>query len=364
MLTFILTSAAVIGGIALALGLILALADRFLAEYGEATLRLNEDKELTVKGGNSLLYTLFEKKYFIPSACGGKGTCAYCKLKVTAGGGPVLPTERLALDDAEIAENWRLSCQVKVRNDMEVWIPPEYFAIGEYEGVVEASRAVTPNIRELTFRLTDPDKISFQAGQYVQVQAPDPESGEPVYRAYSMSSMPSVKDRISLNVRLEPGGIASTYLHKLAEGDAVKFSGPYGDFLFAHSGRDVTCLATGVGLAPFRSLVPQILEQTDDVNIHLFFGARHQKDIYGLEDIETWKKNQRFHYIPILSGEEEKDWGGEWGRIDFVFFNKYFDQRKDDEFYLCGAPVVVNSLTDKLLERGVPENRLHFDKFG
>jgi len=364
MLTFILTSAAVIGGIAVGLGLLLALADRFLAEYGECELILNEDKELTVKGGNSLLYTLFEKKYFIPSACGGKGTCAYCKLKVPAGGGPVLPTERLALTDEEIAEGWRLSCQVKVRNDMQVWIPPEYFAIGEYEAVVERSVPVTDNIRELTFRLTDPSRISFRAGQYVQVQAPEPESGEPIYRAYSMSSMPTIKDRISLNVRLEPGGIASTYLHNLSEGDEVKFSGPYGDFLFAHSGRDVTCLATGVGLAPFRSLVPQILQEADDVAVHLFFGARRQQDIYGLEDIEDWKHNERFHYIPILSGEEEQDWGGEWGRLDFVFFDKYFAEHQDDEYYLCGAPPVVNGLTAKLLERGVPENRIHFDKFG
>lgn len=364
MLTFVLTSAAVIGGVALALGLILALADRFLAEYGNVTLRLNEDKELTVKGGNSLLYTLFQKKYFIPSACGGKGTCAYCKLKVTAGGGPVLPTERLALTDEEIADNWRLSCQVKVRGEMDVWIPPEYFSIGEYEGTVGESRQVTPNIKELTFLLTDPREITFQAGQYVQVQAPDPETGEPVYRAYSMSSMPTVRDRIQLNVRLEPGGIASTYLHNLGEGEPVKFSGPYGDFLFAHSGRDVTCLATGVGLAPFRSLIPQILRETTEVRVFLFFGTPSRRDIYGLEDIEEWKKDERFAYIPILSNESEKDWGGEWGRIDHVFFNKHFEERKGDEFYLCGAPVVVNSLTAQLIERGVSESRIHFDKFG
>ena len=363
MLTIILTSAAVIGGIALALGLILALADRFLADYGLVTLTLNGDKELTVKGGNSLLYTLFQQKYFIPSACGGKGTCAYCKLVVTEGAGPYLPTEKIVLTPEEIARNVRLSCQVKVRGDMRVEIPSRYFAIGEYEAVLETTELVTPAIKELTFRLTDPPAMKFKAGQYVQIQAPDPETGEAVYRAYSMSSLPSLRETVSFNVRLEEGGVASTYLFGLKDGDPVKFSGPYGEFLYSRSGRNAVCLATGVGLAPFRSLIPDILESDPEVEVFLFFGARAKEDLYGEADIEGWGKNPKFHYIPILSGEEE-GWDGERGRIDSVFFGKFFESHKDDEYYLCGAPVVVNSLTAQLIEKGVPESRIHFDKFG
>jgi len=364
MLPIILTSAAVIGGIAVALGLILALADKFLADYGEVTLTLNGDKELSVKGGNSLLYTLFQQKYFIPSACGGKGTCAYCKLVVTEGAGPYLPTEKIVLTDEEMAKNVRLSCQVKVRGAMRVEIPSQYFEIGEFEAVLARAELVTPAIKELTFRLTDPPAIKFKAGQYVQIQAPDPETGDAVYRAYSMSSLPSLRETVSFNVRLEKEGIASNYLHGLKDGDPIKFSGPYGEFLYAHSGRNAVCLATGVGLAPFRSLIPDILAGDPDVEVFLFFGARVKGDLYGEADIEEWEKDPKFHYIPVLSGEEEKDWGGEWGRMDLVFFGKYFESHADDEYYLCGAPVVVNSLTAQLIEKGVPESRIHFDKFG
>jgi Na+-transporting NADH:ubiquinone oxidoreductase subunit F len=364
LLTVILTSAGVIGGIAVVLGLILALADKFLADYGEVTLTLNEDKELTVRGGNSLLYTLFQQKYFVPSACGGKGTCGYCKLVVTEGTGPYLPTEKIVLTDEEVAGNVRLSCQVKVRGDMRVQIPAEYFEIGEYEAVLERGELVTPAIKELTFRLSDPPQIKFKAGQYVQIQAPDPDTGEAVYRAYSMSSLPSLRETVSFNVRLEEGGIASTYLHGLKEGDRVKFSGPYGEFLYSRTGRNAVCLATGVGLAPFRSLIPDMLSSDPNVEVFLFFGARVKGDLYGQTDIEEWEKNPRFHYVPVLSAEEEKDWGGEWGRMDHVFFDKFFDDHAEDEYYLCGAPVVVNSLTAQLVERGVPEGRIHFDKFG
>jgi Na+-transporting NADH:ubiquinone oxidoreductase subunit F len=364
LLPIILTSAGVIGGIAVVLGLLLALADKFLADYGPVTLTLNGDKELTVKGGNSLLYTLFQKKYFIPSACGGKGTCAYCKLVVTDGGGPYLPTERIVLTEEEVARNVRLSCQVKVRQDMRVEIPSEYFEIGEYEAVLEKTELVTPVIKELTFRLVNPSQMKFKAGQYVQVQAPDPETGEAVYRAYSMSSLPEKRETVSFNVRLEEGGVASTHLHGLKEGDPVKFSGPYGEFLYSRSGRNAVCLATGVGLAPFRSLIPDILAGDPEVEVFLYFGARVKGDLYGEADIEEWSKNEKFHYVPVLSAEEEKDWGGEWGRMDLVFFGKYFEGHKEDEYYLCGAPFVVNSLTAQLVEKGVPESRIHFDKFG
>ncbi|OGD79000.1 MAG: hypothetical protein A2Y64_04140 [Candidatus Coatesbacteria bacterium RBG_13_66_14] len=363
MLPIILTSAAVIGGIALALGLILALADKFLADYGVVTLTINGDKELSVKGGNSLLYTLFQQKYFIPSACGGKGTCAYCKLVVTEGAGPYLPTEKIVLTDEEMAKNVRLSCQVKVRGAMRVEIPAEYFEIGEYEAVLEKAELVTPAIKELTFRLADPPAIKFKAGQYVQIQAPAPGTGEAVYRAYSMASLPSLRETVSFNVRLEENGVASTYLFGLKDGDPVKFSGPYGEFLYSRSGRNAVCLATGVGLAPFRSLIPDILESDPDVEVFLFFGARVKGDLYGGADIEEWAKNPKFHYIPILSGEEG-DWDGERGRMDVVFFAKFFESHAQDEYYLCGAPVVVNSLTAELIKRGVPEGRIHFDKFG
>ncbi len=332
-------------------------------EADTCKLIINEDKVIPAVAGDTLLHTLFREHYSIPSACGGRGMCGYCKLKVTRGG-PLMPKELKTLSDEERTAGFRLSCQVKLRDEVHVTIPPEYIEFKEYEAEVESVEMPTPEIRGLTLRLVEPERISFKAGQYVQVQAPDPSTGDIVYRAYSIASPPWVEDRISLNVRLEKDGAVSPYLHGLGVGDRVVLSGPYGELVYTPTGRDAVCLATGVGLAPFRSLIPVILAKDTDIEVYLYFGARVEGDLYGEADIEEWRKSEKFHYVPILSNEDARDWGGEWGRMDIVFFGKFFTGHKEDEYYICGAPFVVNSFTAQLIEKGVPESRIHFDKFG
>ena len=183
---------------ALGIALLIIFCDRVISNYGKCKIVINNDKEFETDGGKSLLKTLFENKYFIPSACGGKGTCGYCKLQVEKGGGGVLPTEALVLTPREIRENYRMACQVKVREDMLIHIPPEYLSIKEYDANISMTKPVTSDIKKIRIALGAEDNIEFKAGQYVQVRFDGPDGVD--YRAYSIASNPDKKDEIELNV--------------------------------------------------------------------------------------------------------------------------------------------------------------------
>lgn len=209
---------------------------------------------IMTQGGKPLLRMLFENKYFITSACGGKGTCGYCKLKVLEGGGPMMPTEALILSPAEQAQFYRLACRLKAKNDLSIEIPAEYLEIQEYEGQIVLSEPVTPDIKRVRIKLISSRSMDYKPGQYIQVKIPF--DGTTEFRAHSMASNPDTKNGIEINVKLIPGGIGSTYMHELNEDDSVEFSGPYGDFfLKTDSRREIVCVAGGVGLAPLKSIV-------------------------------------------------------------------------------------------------------------
>lgn len=335
--------------------------NKVISKYEPCKIVINDDKEFVAQGGKSLLRLLFENKYFIPSACGGKGTCGYCKLKVLEGGGDALPTEGLILSSTEIRQGFRLACQLKVRNNLRVLIPPEYLEIKEYNGEVLSSELVTRDIKKIRIKILPPDEISFKPGQYVQIKFPTPEGID--YRAYSIASSPEDRHAIELNVKLIPEGLGSSYMHSLQPGDPVQFSGPYGEFyLQTESSRKIICVAGGVGLAPIKSIVLYWDAAMKNREIELYYGSRTLKDLYD-HDIfrELAERHAGFHYYPALS-DEDPEWKGDRGFIHTVMA-KHLEQGGKAEAYLCGPPIMIDAVTETLQQKGVPQERILYDKF-
>ena len=346
---------------ALIIALLLIFMDRVINNYGPCTLTINDDKEIQARGGSTLLRNLFESKYFIPSACGGKGTCGYCKLIVTEGGGGVLPTEELMLSSAEKREGYRLTCQLKVKNDMKLYIPEEYLNIREYTGRITVFDPLTVDIRRVGITLFGDDEIAYKPGQYVQVKIP---AGPEIdYRAYSMASCPDEHDRIEINVKLIPDGLGSTYIHSLSVGEPLEFSGPYGDFFLRHdSHRDIICVAGGVGLAPIKSILLYRDRHNMNRMLWLYYGAKSTADLYDHEQfVDLAARESGLKYFPALS-EPADDWTGKTGFIHTVM-EKELPGDIHGEAYLCGPPIMIDAVTAVLIAKGVPEERIWYDKF-
>ena len=357
-----LTSILIMGGIAAILGVILVLLDHYLASYGECRIRINEDINFTVTGGETLLSYLIDNSIFIPSACGGRGTCGFCKVSVPEGGGPVLPTEIPFLTKSEILNNVRLACQVKVKSDILVSIPEEYLSVQEFKATATEIHSLTYDTKEITLRLDEPGTISFKPGQYIQLRVP----GTSEYRAYSIASPPSRDDAIKLVVRLVPDGVCSTYIHRsLQVGDVILFTGPYGEFFLQEdSDRDVICVAGGCGMAPFRSIIQHLLEIGTDRNVTYFFGARTKSDLYYTEELQRLAEEYKnFRFIAALSAPDRSDqWAGETGFIHQVL-DKHINNTENTEAYLCGPPDMIDAGIHVLVSKGMKEESIFFDKF-
>jgi Na+-transporting NADH:ubiquinone oxidoreductase subunit F len=357
-----------IAGLAAALALIILIAERFLMDYGEVELTINDEKKLTVKGGETVLATLKERKIFVPSACGGRATCGYCKVKAISGFGEVLPTEAPLLTKEEIAENVRLSCQIKIKNDVAIEIPEELFHIKEFQAVLERVVDLTYDIKGFRFRLVEPDAIDYKPGQYIQFQAPEyDESDESVYRAYSMCGVPSDRNQIDLMVRLVPEGVCTTYMFNyLKKGDKVTFTGPFGDFYLRDTGGRVVCIAGGSGMAPIRSILRSMSkEEIAERRPIFFFGARSKRDLFLLDEwMEFEEQHPGFKFVPALSQPREEDeWEGETGRITEVVERYAGMGMNDAEGYLCGGPGLLAACVECLVKAGVDEERIFYDKF-
>ncbi len=357
----------VISGMGALLALLLELADIFIANYGECQITINREKSITVKGGSPLLFSLQEKGIFIPSACGGKGTCAYCKVKVLAGGGSVLPTETPYLSAREVEDHVRLSCQVKVRNDLLIEIPEDLFSIKEFSARVERIFGFTPYIKGLILEIISPDGgIAFKPGQYIQLEVPKYKFSEtPEYRAFSIASSPHERDRIELYVGLIEKGVVSTYVHKfLKRGDEIILRGPFGNFYYRDSEKDILMIATGTGLAPIMSILRYMRREKIQRKTTLLFGTRTADDLYCVEELGDLEKQlPGFKFIPTLSrAEEDSAWGGERGRVT-ALIKKYVPEGANLDVYICGNPGMVDSCLRLLKEKGVPEGQIYFDKF-
>jgi Na+-transporting NADH:ubiquinone oxidoreductase subunit F len=363
----ILTAVLAIGAISLALTLMILLVDATIGDYGECELRINGgDKTLRVDGGRPLLATLNAEGIFIPSACGGRGSCGLCTIKVNAGAGDYLPTELPWIKEAQRKEGIRLSCQVKVRQDMDLYIPPEFFLVKQFATEVASIVDLTHDIKEVRLKLLDPPEMAFKAGQFVQIQVPPYElSEEEVYRAYSLSSAPSEKGMIEMQIRLVPNGICTTWVHRfLKVGDRVTVNGPHGDFHLRDTDREIVFIAGGSGMAPIKSMLLDMCEVRNPRRARYFFGAVRKRDLFHVETMRQLERDlPNFSFVPALSGAAPEDeWTGDTGLITAVL-DRHIADGGNTEAYLCGSPGMIDAAVGVLRRKGVTDDRIFYDKF-
>ncbi len=362
----ILTAIFIISSTAAGLAAILVVAERFFADYGECLITINNDEKRTVKGGGSLLESLTSEKIFIPSACGGRGTCGYCKCKVLKGGGILLPTEEPYLSAEEKKNNMRLSCQIKIREDIDIEIPEELLAVKEYKVICKKIVDLTYDMKQFIFSLQEPAKISYTPGQYVQLFAPKYDGNtEEVYRAYSISSDPADNTIVELIIRLVPNGICTTYCFKhLKEGDQALLNGPYGDFRLTDTNAKIIFIAGGSGIAPIKCMLHHMQNITCLREAVFYFGVNSEKDLCMVDTMRAFEKTlPKFKFVPVMSRPEHPEkWKGETGLVtEAVLRNeKNADQ---SEAYLCGSPGMIDASIVVLKKLGMKESNIFYDKF-
>lgn len=403
----LLISTLVFVGMIVVLVLILIAAESKLVYKGDVkiTINENEEKSITVPAGKTLLNTLSDQKIFLPSACGGGGTCAMCKCQILEGGGEILPTETSHFSYREQKENWRLSCQVKVKNDMSIRIPEEIFNIQKYSCTVKSNRNVATFIKELVLDLDEGQHLEFRSGGYIQIDIPEYElsfknfdidkrfredwekynlfdlqvkNPEPVFRAYSMANHPAEGQKVILNVRIAtpprgmdvPPGIASSWIFNLKPGDKVTISGPYGEFYIKDTDREMCFIGGGAGMAPMRSHIFHLFHTEKTKRKATFwYGARSRREMFYDEEFKAIaKEHPNFSYHVALSDPLPEDkWNGPVGFIHQVAFDEYLSKHEDPseiEYYLCGPPMMLDAVQKMLYNLGVDEENIAFDDFG
>ena len=382
-----------------------------LAPSGPVTISINGEKELAANGGSSLLSTLSEAKLFLPSACGGGGTCGMCKCQVIEGGGSILPTEVGFFTRKQIHDNWRLGCQVKVRESLRIEIPKEIFGIKKWECEVISNRNVATFIKEFVVKLPDAEDLDFVSGGYIQIDVPkievefrdmevEPEyrgdwdelkmwslkmkNPEPVFRAYSMANHPAEGNIIKLNIRIATPpwdrsknqfqqvnpGVCSSFIFSRKPGDKVMVSGPYGEFAVKNTDREMIFIGGGAGMAPLRSMIfDQFLTQKTARKTSYWYGARSLREVFyenEFRDIEA--KNPNFSFNLALSEPlKEDNWTGYTGFIHQVVLENYLGKHQapeDIEYYLCGPPMMNAAVLNMLDQLGVPPENIALDDFG
>jgi Na+-transporting NADH:ubiquinone oxidoreductase subunit F len=362
----IFISVFVVSSIGAALAAITSISEYFFANYGECEITINDESKLSVQGGKNLLSVLTEEKIFIPSACGGRGTCGLCKLKVLEGAGALLPTEEPYLEKEEIESDIRLSCQVKVRNDLKIEVPEELFAVREFTCRCEEIIDLTYNIKQFRFKLIEPQTIEYKAGQYVQLLTPVYEkSNEEVYRAYSISSNPSDKDVIELIIKLVPGGICTTYCFEyLQVDDEIKVNGPYGDFVLQDTNAPIIFIAGGSGMAPVKCMLHYLRGIGSKRDILYYFGGNKSEDLFLLDLMKEFEKDlASFQFVPVVShAEDGAKIGRRLGLVTDAVRKDIIDASKY-EAYLCGSPGMVNATEEILIDHGIHPENIFYDKY-
>lgn len=394
--------------IVLALVVLILIARSKLVEIGNVKIFINDypDQALIVPVGGKLLNTLIEKKIYLPSGCGGKGTCGTCKVKVLEGGGDVLLTEQSILKRKEIKQGFRLSCQVPVKQDLKIEIPPEIFDVKKWECTVKSNQSVATFIKELVLELPEGEDINFKAGGYIQIEAPkhtvfykdfviedefkidwDKQNlwqyvskvEEPITRAYSMANYPEEKGAIILNIRINPPppstpkvppGQMSSYIFNLKPEDKVLISGPYGEFFAKDTGNEMVFIGGGAGMAPMRS---HIFDQLKSLNrkrkISFWYGARSFKEMFYVDDFNRLEKEfENFTWHVALSEPAHEDnWKGYQGFIHQVVYDNFLKEHpapEDCEYYVCGPPLMLQAVLQMLDSLGVEPENILFDDFG
>jgi Na+-transporting NADH:ubiquinone oxidoreductase subunit F len=392
----------------LALVLILMAAKARLVQSGDVRILINgdPDKAITAPAGSTLLNTLAGQQIFIPSACGGQGTCGVCRVTVLEGGGSILPTETGHISRGEAREGCRLSCQVKVKQDMEIEIPAEIFEIKKWRCKVRSNDNVATFIKELVLELPEGEAVPFRAGGYIQIEAPPHEVdyksfdvaeeyrpdwdqfdvwryvskvNEPISRAYSMANYPDEQGIIMLNVRIAsppprmpdvPPGQMSSYIFNLKPGDEVTISGPFGEFFAKETDNEMIFIGGGAGMAPMRShIFDQFRRLHTDRKVSFWYGARSLREAFYVEDFDTVAaENDNFEWHLALSEPlEEDNWTGYTGFIHQVLYDNYLKDHpapEDCEYYICGPPMMNDAIIKMLTDLGVEPENIAFDDFG
>ncbi|MBE2249628.1 MAG: NADH:ubiquinone reductase (Na(+)-transporting) subunit F [Myxococcus sp.] len=395
--------------VVLTLVALLLVARSKLVSAAEVTIDINGDAEraVKVKSGGTLLGSLVEHKIFLPSACGGKGTCGVCKVRVLGGDGVLLPTEESHIDRAEAREGVRLSCQVKVKQDLAIELPASVFATRRWRCKVRSNDNVATFIKELVLELPAGEEVPFKAGGYIQIEAPPHEVRyrdflvderfradwdkfdvwryvskveEPVTRAYSMANYPGEKGIITLNVRIAspppraspdvPPGKMSSYVFGLKPGDEVTISGPYGEFFAKETQAEMVFIGGGAGMAPMRShIFDQLLRLGSKRRISFWYGARSLKEAFYVEEFDALAKahpNFTWH-LALSEPLPEDQWKGATGFIHQVLQKEYLATHRspeDCEYYLCGPPQMLKACLTLLDGLGVEKENILFDDFG
>ena len=354
----------IFAGLLLVLAAGLYIAERYLVDYGTCRIEINAgEKVLEVEGGATLLQTLIDHEIYIPSACGGKGTCGFCKIQVEAGAGSVLPTETAYLSRREVRAGVRLACQVKVRGDLQLRVPEELLNVRLFSATVEDARMLTDDIRALRLRLDDGQILTQRAGQYVQVEAPSPDG--PVFRAYSISSPEHEPQVVELVVRLVPGGLASTHLHRVQPGEPLRFTGPYGEFRLSEDPDvEIVCVGGGCGMAPMRNILRTLHARWPDRRCWLFFGCRTRAEaIYRDEFRRLAEQHPNLQVVYALSEEPGGDeWDGETGFIHLPL-DRLLPPGPRRQAFLCGPEPMIEAVTAVLHAKGLSDRDIFYDKF-
>lgn len=421
---FVVDGAVAFTAIILILTFGLIIAQTKLVPQGDVKIYINGDDEkpLIVKPGSSLLSTLSNENVFLPSACGGGGTCGMCRCQVNDGGGDVLPTEMNHLSRKEAAEHMRLACQVKVRQDMKIRVPEEVFGIKKWECEVVSNYNVATFIKEFVVRLPEGETLDFESGGYVQIDVPVIEckfadiditahprmtdkkpdeykpdwdkfklwglvmkNEEPQFRAYSMANHPAEGNIVMLNIRIATPpfdraaggwmhvnpGICSSYVFTRKPGDKVTISGPYGEFFIKPTKKEMVYIGGGAGMAPLRSHIFHLFHtlKTKDRKVSYWYGGRSTRELFYTEDFrEIEKKFDNFSYhIALSEPMPEDNWTGPTGFIHNVVFENYLKNHPEPEeieYYLCGPPLMLSAVQKMLSDLGVPEENIAFDDFG
>lgn len=407
--------------ITLILVVVLLIAKKYLVHSGKVKITLNGDKEIEAESGKSLLSTFADQNIFLPSACGGKGSCAQCRCQVFEGGGDILPTETVHFSRKEIKNHWRLGCQVKVKEDMKVGVPESILDIKEWECEVISNKNVATFIKEFIVALPPGEHMNFIPGSYAQIKIPPYEmdydkdidksligpeylpawekfglfslkckNTETTVRAYSMANYPAEGDRIMLTVRIatppfkpkpQTGfmdvmpGIASSYIFTLKPGDKVMMSGPYGDFhpIF-NTKNEMMWIGGGAGMAPLRAQIMHMTKtlKTTDRKMNYFYGARALNEVFYLDDFLQLEKefpNFKFH-LALDRPDPAADAAGVSytpGFVHQVIYDTYLKDHpapEDIEYYMCGPGPMSNAVNNMLDSLGVDAENIHYDNFG